>query len=67
MCRDVLCGTGRGCGDNINIDLTQMARQGRACTGVCGSEYGLVLGFCEHGNEPSCYVICDSSFLFRHC
>jgi hypothetical protein len=36
---------------------------GRACTGLCGSEYGMVLGLCEHGNEPSCYVICDRFFL----
>jgi len=37
--------------------------QGRACTGLYGAEYGLVLGFCEHGNEPSCYVMCDNCFL----
>ena len=37
--------------------------QGRACTGLCGLEYGLVLDFCEHGNEPSCYVICGDFFF----
>jgi hypothetical protein len=52
-------------GVDVRIVLIAILRkwQRRACAGLCGSEYGLVLGFCEHGNEPSCYVICDDFFL----